>query len=316
MENFNLERILKLIGLQKQTENQSTTQPTQGLLDNTNALIGLGLLSQGAAGKNIFEAGLPSVLQAAKIRQLTTPKMGALKQAYDPKTKQTVFASDVEIKQKGLTPIPQAKEEIEYLPGGGFRMTKGGVPTSESQKALAVARDVQITNAKLNNVGNQLINKLKTSKVGGVGGIISALDSFGSQVKQAAGTFGIMKDYKSDSPGLIDSVLQKNFNLSKEAENYEIIRSNFVNMAYLMAKQDEPGGRFSDKDIALRMEQLGRGQNPQKTAAVIQDVLKKANENANIEYKAYTGIDLFPEKKKQEEEKNTNPLGLNIKRRY
>ena len=310
MDNFNLERILKLIGLQKQTENQSVTQPT-GLLGNTNALIGVGLLSQGAAGKGLFEAALPSLTQAAQIRKLVQPKMGALKQAFDPKTGKTVFASDVEIRQKGLTPVPQAKEEIEYLPGGGFRMTKGGVPTAQSQKDLAAARDIQITNAKLNNVGSQLIDKLQTSKVGGVGGIISALDSFGSQVKQAASTFGIMKDYKSDSPGLIDSVLQKNFNLSKEAENYEIIRSNFVNMAYLMAKQDEPGGRFSDKDIALRMEQLGRGQNPQKTAAVIQDVLKKANENANIEYKAYTGMDLFPEKKKKKQEtSSTDPLGL------
>jgi hypothetical protein len=254
---------------------------------------------------------LKKATQAAQIRKLVQPKMGALKQAFDPKTGKTVFASDVEIRQKGLTPVPQAQEEIEYLPGGGFRITKGGVPNAQSQKDLAAARDIQITNAKLNNVGSQLIDKLQTSKVGGVGGIISALDSFGSQVKQAASTFGIMKDYKSDSPGLIDSVLQKNFNLSKEAENYEIIRSNFVNMAYLMAKQDEPGGRFSDKDIALRMEQLGRGQNPQKTAAVIQDVLKKANENANIEYKSYTGMDLFPEKKKKKQETpSTDPLGL------
>ena len=305
-----MEELLKLLQLKKATEASQVTQPT-GLLGNTNALIGVGLLSQGAAGKGLFEAALPSLTQAAQIRKLVQPKMGALKQAFDPKTGKTVFASDVEIRQKGLTPVPQAKEEIEYLPGGGFRMTKGGVPTAQSQKDLAAARDIQITNAKLNNVGSQLIDKLQTSKVGGVGGIISALDSFGSQVKQAASTFGIMKDYKSDSPGLIDSVLQKNFNLSKEAENYEIIRSNFVNMAYLMAKQDEPGGRFSDKDIALRMEQLGRGQNPQKTAAVIQDVLKKANENANIEYKAYTGMDLFPEKKKKKQEtSSTDPLGL------
>lgn len=305
-----MEELLKLLQLKKATETSQATQP-MGLLGNTEALIATGLLSQGAAGKNLFEAALPSLTQAAQIRKLVEPKMGALKQAYDPKTGKTVFASDVEIRQKGLSPVPQAKEEIEYLPGGGFRMTKGGVPTAQSQKDLAVARDIQITNAKLNNVGSQLIDKLQTSKVGGVGGIISALDSFGSQVKQAASTFGIMKDYKSDSPGLIDSVLQKNFNLSKEAENYEIIRSNFVNMAYLMAKQDEPGGRFSDKDIALRMEQLGRGQNPQKTAAVIQDVLKKANENANIEYKAYTGMDLFPEKKKKKQEtSSTDPLGL------
>jgi len=309
-----MEELLKLLQLKKATETgQATTGQVDGLLGNNQALIGLGLLSQGAAGKNIFEAGLPSVLQAAKIRQLITPKVGALKQAYDPKTKQTVFASDVEIKQKGLTPVPQAQEEIEYLPGGGFRMTKGGTPTAQSQKDLAAARDIQNTNFQLNNVGSQLIDRLQTTKVGGVGGIISSLDSVGSQIKQAANTFGILKDYKSDSPGLIDSVLKENFNLNKEAENYEIVRSNVVNMAYLMAKQDEPGGRFSDKDIALRIRQLGIGQNPQKTSKVIENVLDIANTNANNNYYLLTGKNLpsfEKQEKKKKKEKAEDPLGL------
>jgi hypothetical protein len=308
-----MEELLKLLQLKKATEaSQAVTQPT-GLLGNTNALIGAGLLSQGAAGKGLFEAALPSLTQAAQIRKLIEPKMGALKQAFDPKTGKTVFASDVEIRQKGLTPIPQAQEEIEYLPGGGFRMTKGGTPTAQTQKDLAAARDIQGTNFQLNNVGKQLIDRLQTTKVGGVGGIISSLDSVGSQIKQAANTFGILKDYRSDSPGLIDSVLKENFNLSKEAENYEIVRSNIVNMAFLMAKQDEPGGRFSDKDIALRIRQLGVGQNPQKTSKVIENVLSLANENANNNYNLLTGKNLpsFEEKeKKKKKEKSEDPLGL------
>jgi hypothetical protein len=307
-----MEELLKLLQLKRATET-AQTQDTGGLLGNTNALIGLGLLSGGASGQNIFQAGLPSVLSAAKIRELTTPKVGALKQAFDPKTGKTVFASDAEIRQKGFTPVPQAQEEIEYLPGGGFRMTKGGTPTAQTQKDLAAARDIQNTNFQLNNVGGELINRLKTTKVGGVGGIISSLDSVGSQIKQAANTFGIMKDYKPDSPGLIDSVLQENFNLSKEAENYEIVRSNVVNMAYLMAKQDEPGGRFSDKDISMRIRQLGIGQNPEKTAAVIENVLGLANENANNSYNLLTGKDLpsIEKKKKQKQDQNsTDPLGL------
>lgn len=70
-----MEELLKLLQLKKATETgQATTGQVDGLLGSNQALIGLGLLSQGAAGKNIFEAGLPSVLQAAQIKQLTTPK--------------------------------------------------------------------------------------------------------------------------------------------------------------------------------------------------------------------------------------------------
>ena len=84
-------------------------------------------------------------------------------------------------------------------------------------------------------------------------------------------------------------------------------------MAFLMAKQDEPGGRFSDKDIALRIRQLGVGQNPQKTSKVIENVLSLANENANNNYNLLTGKNLpsFEEKeKKKKKEKSEDPLGL------
>jgi len=307
-----MEELLKLLRLKQSTEGQ-TTQPTQGLLGNTNALIGLGLLAGGAKGQNIFEAGLPSVLQAAQIQKLATPKMGALKQAYDPINKKVVFATNPEIRQKGLVPVPTPKEEIEYLPGGGFRMTKGGTPTPQSQKDLVAARDLANNNFKLNNVANKTIKLLNNTKVGGVGAIISTLDTAGSQIKQAADSFGITKDYTSDNPELIDSIIQKNFNLSKEAVNYEIFRSNIVNLAFMMAKADEPGGRFSDKDIALRMRQLGVGGNPKKTAAVIKNVLDLGNQNANRTYQSLTGKNLpgFEERKKKDDEQTSpDPLGI------
>ena len=309
-----MEELLKLLRLKQSTEGQAA-QPTQGLLGNTNALIGLGLLAGGAKGQNIFEAGLPSVLQAAQIQKLATPKMGALKQAYDPKNKKVVFASNAEIRQKGLVPVPTPKEEIEYLPGGGFRMTKGGTPTPQSQKDLELARNLANSNFQFNNVANRTIDLLKKTKIGGVGAIISTLDTAGSQIKQAANSFGIAKDYTSDNPELIDSIIQKDFNLAKDAQNYEIFRSNIVNLAFMMAKSDEPGGRFSDKDIALRMRQLGVGGNPKKTAAVIENVSDIINQNANRKYQSLTGKNLpgFEERKKKEDEQiKVDPLGLGL----
>ena len=81
---------------------------TSGLLGNPDALIGFGLLQGATQGKNVFEAALPAITQAAQIKKLLTPKTTALKQAFDPKTGKAVFASDLEIKQKGFVPIPKA----------------------------------------------------------------------------------------------------------------------------------------------------------------------------------------------------------------
>ena len=38
-----------------------------------------------------------------------------------------------------------------------------------------------------------------------------------------------------------------------------------------MARVDEPGGRFTDRDIALKMEEIGIGANPEKTAQILSD---------------------------------------------
>ena len=85
-------------------------------------------------------------------------------------------------------------------------------------------------------------------------------------------------------------------------------------MAFLLAKSDEPGGRFSDKDIALRMRELGISQNPEKTAQVIEGVLELRNRNAKNKYKLYSGgleLEPFEELEQQKKElESIDPLGL------
>jgi hypothetical protein len=85
-------------------------------------------------------------------------------------------------------------------------------------------------------------------------------------------------------------------------------------MAFLMANADEPGGRFSDKDIALRMRELGISQNPEKTAQVIEGVLELRNRNARNKYKLYSGgleLEPFEELEQQKKElESIDPLGL------
>ena len=57
-----------------------------GLLGNIpqSALLGSAIYGQGMQGKDLFSALLPAVTQTAQLQKLMTPKLGALKQAYDP----------------------------------------------------------------------------------------------------------------------------------------------------------------------------------------------------------------------------------------
>jgi len=298
--------------------NTGMNQPG-GLLGNIPqaALLGSAIYSQGIQGRDPFSALLPAVAQTAQIQNLMTPKLGALKTAYDPSTKSVVYATDKEIREKGLTPALPS-ETIAQTPGGGLTISKsygdGSGTGIANQKNLDLANEVKSTNFELNNIGTTLLTNLRKSKVGGVGATLSALDSVGSQLNQAAQVFGFGKSFNDTGSGAIDSVLTKDFKLDKEAVNYEKVKSNFVNMAYLMAKSDEPGGRFSDKDIALRMRELGVSQNPEKTAQVIEGVLELRNRNAKNKYKLYSGgleLEPFEELEQQKKElESIDPLGL------
>jgi hypothetical protein len=84
-----------------------------------------------------------------------------------------------------------------------------------------------------------------------------------------------------------------------------------------MANIDEKGGRFTDKDIAMKMQELGIGANPQKTIEVMKSAIGLRNDKAAYEYKLLTGIDLeIPTsesaKKRKEEAARTDPMDLGL----
>ena len=295
-----------------------------GLLNNISqgALLGSAIYGQGIKGKDPFESLLPAFAQTAQIQKLLTPKTGALKQAYDPNKVNedgskggVVYASDKEIRAKGLTPaLPQ--KNITTMPGGGLSITEsygsGGTKTGDS-KEIKQANELYNTTFQMNNVANNLVDSLKQSKVGAVGSFINVLDSLGSQIGQVAESFGVSKNFEDKGTGAIDKVMQKNFNLSKEAVNYGKVKSASINLAYLMARVDEPGGRFTDRDIALKMEEIGLGSNPQKTIEILNNAVQLRNKNASFAYKTLTGKDMpsFDILDEEEEKKKAvDPLNL------
>ena len=295
-------------------------QPT-GLLGglqniNPNLLIASSIIGSGMQGKDPFSSILPAVAQTAQVNKLLTPKLGTLKQAYDPKTESVVFATDKEIRQKGLTPALPTKDIVQ-MPGGGLSISESFGPGGKTgnQKNIETANEVRNTSFAMNNVANNLIANLEKSKVGAVGATITALDSIGSQVKQAADSFGFAQNFKDTGSGAIDKVMTNNFKISTEAANYGKVKSAAIKLAELRARIDEPGGRFTDRDIALKMEELGLGANPQRTIEIMKNAIDLRNKNAQFQYKNLTGFDMpgfdiDQEEKKKKEQGDILDLGF------
>jgi len=164
-------------------------------------------------------------------------------------------------------------------------------------KTKNAARDLKINTFKMNNAANNLFKNLEGAKTGPVGAFVQALDSTGSQLKQVADSFGFkstgpkeLRTFDDTGSGAIDNYIEKNFGsfIGNDAVQLGKIKSASINLAYLMARIDEPGGRFTDRDIALKMEELGLGANPERTIAVMKNAIKLRNDNAAFEYRELT----------------------------
>jgi hypothetical protein len=222
--------------------------------------------------------------------------------------------------------VPGTKEFNDYviaatIKGAGLQIkfkddgtidsiTEGPVPKDKNK--LSKAMELKNATFAMNNVATTLLQNLQGAKVSTVGGFINALDSVGSQLSQLADATGFRTGgYKDEGTGAIDDYLRKNLGdgVFADAVQYGKIRSNAINLAYLMARVDEPGGRFTDRDIALKMEEIGIGANPQKTAAILADAINIRNKNAAFAYKQLTdgeelnfeGFNLIDERNKENE---------------
>ena len=282
------------------------------------ALLGSAIYGQGIKGKDPLESLFPAYTQAAQVKKILTPKQGALKQAYDPKTKSVVYATDKEIRERNLTPALPTKT-LTQTPGGGLQITEsyGTGGTTTNSKSIETANEIYSTAQAMNNVANNLFKNLKNSKTGFVGETIEFIDSFGSQVKQAADSFGFAQNYEDTGSGAIDAIMTDDFKISKEAANYGKIKSAAINLAYLVARIDEPGGRFTDRDIALKMKEFGFGANPERTIEIMKNAIDLRNKNAQNSYKILTGVDMpgfetNEKKKKKDILDEENPFNLNL----
>jgi len=224
-----------------------------------------------------------------KSESQTAAIKNAIAQGLVPGTKEfNDYITAATIKGAGL--------QIKFDDKGRPIVTQGNVLEDKDTKTINSARDIKIGTFKMNNAANNLFKNLKGAKTGPVGAFVQALDSTGAQLKLAADSFGFKttgenKTFDDTGSGVIDNYIEKNFGsfVGDDAVQLGKIKSASINLAYLMARIDEPGGRFTDRDIALKMEELGIGANPERTIAIMQNAIKLRNDNAAFEYQELTG---------------------------
>ena len=272
--------------------------------------------------------------------QMASAKMGISKAEAEAIAKAKALAKDTRTtavkNAMSLGLVPGTKAFNKYVQaatvkGGGLNIqfnddgsiksiSEGGQSDSKFQTQ---AMDLKNATFAMNNVATTMLKNLEGAKVGTVGGVINALDSIGSQLKQAAEATGFKNNFVNTGSNAIDDYLKNNLGegIFADAVQYGKLRSNAINLAYLMARVDEPGGRFTDRDIALKMEEIGIGSNPQKTAQILAAAVDLRNKNAAFAYKQLTdeelsfeGFSLVDINKKETSgakgtEKDYNPLG-------
>jgi len=285
---------------------------TGGVLQDPRFQRGLMITAAGLRGQSPLDV----MTTLAKIQKLTTPTSTTVKAAFDPKTGKPVYATPNQILAQGLQPIQQG-QVIESIPGGGFRIIPAAMATREGKKQ-DTANALKNANAQFNLVGNRIIELTKQkTPTGTVGTVVSAIEGISDQVKQGAEQLGIIQGYKVSDDKLINSKIKNITGLTESAKNFARVKSQLINLAYIMARQKEPDNpRLSDADITRQMDRLAVGGSREKLLAAIQEVLTTENTDANRRYKSLTGQDLFeaPPLKNQEGQqqrpRQKDPLNL------
>ena len=180
------------------------------------------------------------------------------------------------------------------------------------------SNEILNANKTLNFVGNRLIDQIEKAPTGATGFVVSSIEGIGDQLSQATEQLGMKTKYVSDNPEFIDNIITKATGLKKDAANYQKVRSNIINMAYLLARNAEPGNsRFSDKDIGLQIQRMGIGQSRNKAIAGLTEILTTENQNAQYRYETLNPGSELPSYKKQNKKKkefgiDSNPMGLDL----
>jgi len=286
-----------------------------GLLDNIPqaAILGSAIYGQGIQGRDPFSALLPAVAQTTQIQKMMTPKSRPLKKAYDPKSGKNVFATDIEIKEKGLEPARTGMITTINPNTGEYTsvpVTEYGNILKKQDKATGIGTQYNV----LEGFITDMKNRLPATKTGTVGAGYGLVEGLSDQFSQLAEGLGVKDTLQIENTEAIDNYLESK-GFTKAAQNYATMKGSVINLGYALAKIAEPNNpRLSEGDILRQLNRINFGGSREVFAASLDNILKEEGIRAEAEMKALGGdISMFDKKKKKEETKSAiDPLNLGL----
>ena len=287
---------------------------TSGLLGNPNFLIGANIFGQGLKGQDPFSSIMPSVLQAAKIQQALTPKRRPKKRAYNPITKEVVFADDIEIEQQGLIPEPKDPVITKFNTLTGTYQTGPKSSFSGMEEKGAKITDAGTQFQVLTDLTDNMLERLPNTPTKGVGFYYSVAEGLADQVSQIGEDMDIKETLEIKDSGAIDKYLESK-GFTQKAANYATMKGSVINLGYILAKMKEPNNpRLSEGDIIRQLNRINFGASREVFAQSLRQILKESRIEAAGLIKGLGGDPekvLNINKKKKIGKDPLNPLDLN-----
>jgi len=321
------ERLRRLLMMDYATKNQGGglfgSQNQGGLFGNLaninpNILIGANIAGAGLRGKDPFSSVMPSVFQAAKIKQALTPKRKPKKRAYNPITKEVVFATDIEIEQQGLVPEPRDPTITKFNTITGTLQTGPVSSFKGMEEKGAKITDAGTQYNVLIDLTDDMLDRLPTTPTKGVGFYFGLTESLSDQFSQIGESLGIKDTLVIEDSEAIDKWLESK-GFTQKAANYAMMKGSVINVGYILAKLKEPNNpRLSEGDIIRQLNRINFGGSREVFSQSLGQIRKEARIEASALIRGLGGdpdkILGVIEKKKKKDKKGKkegyDPLGI------
>lgn len=174
---------------------------------------------------------------------------------------------------EGWTPAP-----TETLQGQLTTTQKGKLILKGVEGKASLAKNV----TEIDNLKKTLADP---NFIGGVAGsVIQGLDSSVSQVQQlfSAGP-KFLNDDGTVNEKAMDLSPETISRLEKSAGQAGLAKSQTLQLAYIIARANDPSGRLSDRDVKTAEDMLGDTASPRAKGRILDDVKRRLISNYNIE---------------------------------
>jgi len=182
-------------------------------------------------------------------------------------------------------------ERINPLLDQGYRVApketlQGTLTTSQKGKVILKGVEGRASLAKnITEIDNLKKTLADPNFIGGVAGsAIQGLDSAVTQVQQLFDSGPkLLKDDGSLNEEAMDLSAETISRLEKSAGQSGLAKSQTLQLAYIIARANDPNGRLSDRDVKTAEGMLGEGSNPRARGLILDDVKRRLISNYNID---------------------------------